>query len=60
MIRLIIDNMSQLDPKIEMIEDIKVKGLKIGQKYMPTVDEWFENIDGSYGVYGSKHIIVGN
>jgi hypothetical protein len=27
---------------------------------MTTVDEWYENIDGSYGVYSSKHIIVGN
>jgi hypothetical protein len=51
--------MAKLNPKIEMLDDVKQRGTILGRKYMPTVDEWYENIDGQFGVYSSKHIIVG-
>lgn len=59
-IKVIIEGMASLNPKIELMEEVSAACQVIANSYMSTVDEWYQNLDNSYGVYSSKHIIVGN
>lgn len=59
-IKVIIEGMASLNPKIELMEEVTAQSQVVANSYMSTVDEWYGNLDNSYGVYSSKHIIVGN
>jgi len=47
------------DEQIELIEELRTYGAKIGKKHMQLVDDWKHTLEGQAGIYTTKHYIYG-